>query len=74
MSQASTAQPKFGRKLTSRAVANRYSVSIRTIERWTEDGILPQPMRIHKVKYWDELEIEQMERVRMSQRTSALTA
>ena len=74
MSQASTGQSKLGRKLTSRALADRYSVSIRTVERWTEDGILPQPMRIHKVKYWDELEIEQMERVRMSQRTSALTA
>ena len=74
MSETSTGLSKLGRKLTSKAVAERYDVTIRTVERWTDAGILSQPMRIHKVKYWDELEIEQMERVRMSQRTSEVAA
>jgi len=31
-----------------------------------ETGILPEPMRINNVRYWDEIEIEQRERERMS--------
>ena len=71
MSQLSTGQSKLlGRKLTSSALAERYSVSVRTIDRWLEDKILPEPMRIHKVRYWDEAEIEQLERERMARSKS----
>lgn len=71
MSRLSTGQSKLGRNLlTSKAVAERYSVSIRTIERWTEDGILPEPMRINKIRYWDEMEIEQRERQRLAHRNA----
>jgi DNA-binding transcriptional MerR regulator len=66
MSIASTGQSKFARKLTKRMVAERYSVSERTIDRWTEAGILPQPDRINKRPYYDEDGIEQRERERMS--------
>jgi DNA-binding transcriptional MerR regulator len=53
-------------KLSKRLVAERYSVSQRTVDRWTETGILPAPDRINKRPYWDEAEIEQLERDRMS--------
>jgi predicted site-specific integrase-resolvase len=65
MSITSTGLSKFGRKLTSRALAERYGVCSRTLDRWTEAGILPEPMRINKVRYWDVQEIELRERERM---------
>jgi len=46
-------------------LCERYSVTDRTIDRWMETGILPQPMRINNVRYWDEIELEQSERERM---------
>ena len=46
------------RKLTSRALQERYGVVDRTIDRWVESGVLPQPMRINKIRYWDLEEIE----------------
>jgi DNA-binding transcriptional MerR regulator len=66
MSVISTGLSKPGLKLTSRALAERYGVCSRTLDRWTETGILPPAMRINKVRYWDEAEIEQRERQRMS--------
>jgi DNA-binding transcriptional MerR regulator len=33
-------------------MAEQHRVSIRTIERWTDAGILPQPERINGRKYW----------------------
>jgi predicted DNA-binding transcriptional regulator AlpA len=56
----------MARKLTSRALQQRYGVVDRTIDRWVEAGILPVPMRINKIRYWDEAEIEERERERMS--------
>ncbi len=48
--------PAVEREATSldptRVVAQRHQVSIRTIERWTDDGILPPPMRINGRKFW----------------------
>jgi predicted DNA-binding transcriptional regulator AlpA len=37
---------------THRQLAERHSVSTRTIDRWSEDGTLPEPIRIKKRKYW----------------------
>ena len=54
------------RKLTTRLLMARYSVTDRTIDRWVEAGILPRPMRINRVRYWDEGEIEGLERQRMA--------
>jgi predicted DNA-binding transcriptional regulator AlpA len=48
----------MARKLTSRALQERYGVVDRTIDRWVETGVLPQPMRINKIRYWDLEEIE----------------
>jgi len=36
----------------TRVVAKRHQVCIRTVERWVEAGILPQPMRINGRKFW----------------------
>jgi predicted DNA-binding transcriptional regulator AlpA len=54
------------RKLTTPLLCARYSVSDRTIDRWIESGILPRPMMINGRRYWDEADIEQMERKRVS--------
>ena len=62
----------MARKLTSRLQA-RYGVVDRTIDRWVEAGILPVPMRINKIRYWDETEIEQLERERMAKALSIAT-
>jgi predicted DNA-binding transcriptional regulator AlpA len=62
------------RKLTSRALQQRYGVVDRTIDRWVEAGILPTPMRINKIRYWDEAEIEQLERERMAKAVAAQEA
>jgi predicted DNA-binding transcriptional regulator AlpA len=62
------------RKLTSRALQQRYGVVDRTIDRWVEAGILPTPKRINKIRYWDEAEIEQLERERMAKAVAAQEA
>ena len=36
----------------TRTIAERHKVCIRTVERWVEAGILPQPMRINGRKFW----------------------
>jgi predicted DNA-binding transcriptional regulator AlpA len=57
----------MARKLTTRAVQKRYNeVADRTIDRWVKAGIFPQPMRINKIRYWDEDEVEQYDRERMA--------
>jgi hypothetical protein len=36
----------------TRTLAERHRVSIRTIERWCEAGLLPPPLRINGRKFW----------------------
>jgi hypothetical protein len=36
----------------TRRMAEQNGVSVRTIERWTEVGILPEPLRINGRKFW----------------------
>lgn len=64
----------MSQKLTSRALQQRYGVVDRTIDRWTEAGVLPEPMRINKVRYWDEQEIEQLDRERSAKAIGATEA
>jgi DNA-binding transcriptional MerR regulator len=56
----------MARKLTSRVLQQRYGVVDRTIDRWVNAGILPKPMRINRIRYWDEADIEKLERDRMA--------
>lgn len=37
---------------TARSVARRLDRSVRTIERWVELGILPEPARIRGKRFW----------------------
>ena len=67
MSQTSTGQSKFTRKLTTRsAFVSATASATARYDRWAACGILPPPMRINKVRYWDEAQIEQVERERMA--------
>ena len=59
------------RKLTARALCERYGVVSKTIDRWTETGILPQPMRINRYRYWDLAELEAFDHARMRETESA---
>jgi hypothetical protein len=36
-----------------RKYAERHDVSTRTLDRWVEDGVLPEPKRIRNRKYMD---------------------
>jgi DNA-binding transcriptional MerR regulator len=54
------------RKLTTGMLCARYNVCARTITRWVEDGILPVPDVIRGRRYFDELQVEERERQRMS--------
>jgi predicted DNA-binding transcriptional regulator AlpA len=55
------------RKLTMRLLCSRYGVCDRTIDRWTATGVLPKPMTINRIRFWDEEEIEQRDRERMAE-------
>ena len=52
----------MSKKLKKRQVAERYQCTKRTIERWTEEGRLPQPIYIGSAPLWDLEELEEWER------------
>ena len=56
-----------GCKLTAAALQKRYGVCWRTIDRWAKAGVLPQPMRINRIRFWDEGEVEQYDQRREAQ-------
>jgi hypothetical protein len=55
--------------LPMRAMVDRYSVTERTIDRWLDSGILPEPLRINGIRYWRLGELELRERERMGSQT-----
>jgi predicted DNA-binding transcriptional regulator AlpA len=55
------------RKVRARALCERYGVVERTIYRWVAAGILPEPMWINGIRFWDDDEIEQRDRDRPRQ-------
>ena len=64
-----TGKPKtkpWKRKLTTRLLCDRYDVSDLTIDRWAKNGVLPKPMKINRIRFWDEEEIEQRDQERMA--------
>jgi hypothetical protein len=60
------AEPKTARKLlNSKSVRARYDdVSPRTLERWIVDGRIPAPIRIGRLRFWDERKLEESEAAR----------
>jgi DNA-binding transcriptional MerR regulator len=63
--------PPLSRKVPSRELTERYAVTGRTIDRWLDAGILPRPMRINGVRYWDAAELDEFDRVRMAARETS---
>ena len=55
------------RKLRAQAVCARYGISTKTVDRWVQTGILPAPMVINNVRYWDEDEIDRRDAERMAE-------
>ena len=53
------------RYVNSRQLAQRYSVTERTIWRWTEQGVLPKPERIGgRTTRWDLAQVDQYDQER----------
>jgi hypothetical protein len=60
--------------LTKRLLAQRYKKNPKTIERWTQSGVLPEPdMIVAKQPYWRRGTIERNERERMGVRSADAT-
>jgi DNA-binding transcriptional MerR regulator len=55
------------RMLPMKAMSRRYDVSVRTVERWEEAGILPSPVVIGGRKYWRLSQLKEFERSRERQ-------
>jgi len=49
------------RKLGIRRMMDRYGVSDRTIDNWTRDGKLPKPIKIGRLNFWDEDELDEFD-------------
>jgi DNA-binding transcriptional MerR regulator len=63
------------RLLPIRATCARYGdVADRTIDRWTQSGILPKPLVINHRRYWDEEELERREREGMGRKGGEVAA
>jgi hypothetical protein len=58
------------RMLPTRLVRERYLIVDRTINRWIDRGILPEPLRINGLRYWRESDLAQREREGMSARNT----
>jgi predicted DNA-binding transcriptional regulator AlpA len=52
------------RKLQIRHLMDRYQVCDRTIDRWLEEKLLPEPTRINRIRYWNEAEINEFDKNR----------
>jgi predicted DNA-binding transcriptional regulator AlpA len=50
------------RFLRKRSVAERYGITIRTVERMTEDGRLPKPSFRGRIPLWRESELEEFDK------------
>ena len=56
-------QSKIQRWFSKRQVADRYGVSMRSIERWAESGKFPRGRQLPNSRwFWTDAEIEQYER------------
>ena len=53
--------------LPAGAVADRYGVSDRTIDRWVEASVLPKPVYINGRRYWDADELGQRDEARKAE-------
>jgi hypothetical protein len=72
----SSAASVSGRKfIGTRAVAARYNVTTRSIERWMIVRAFPEPhCRIRGRRYWDEAELDKLDRSRVVEHAAAAKA
>src|SRR6516165_8959538 len=63
--------PKMAARLPTGAVAARYGVTTRSVDRWWKDPDLnfPQPIIINERKYWAVTDLETWERGRVAENT-----
>jgi DNA-binding transcriptional MerR regulator len=54
----------MSRKLPASAVAARYGRSTKTLDRWSEQGIIPTPRYINGFKFYDEAELDAADTIR----------
>jgi predicted DNA-binding transcriptional regulator AlpA len=66
-----TSSPK--KLLPARAVATRYGMCLKSIDRWLAGKLLPEPVRIRGRRYWYEDDLEKLERANIGSRLSATT-
>ena len=53
----------LGKKyLRRRAVANRYGITPRSVDRWSADGRLPAPVYRGKIPLWEEAQLDESDR------------
>jgi predicted DNA-binding transcriptional regulator AlpA len=69
MDSTTAAKDTNERMLPMGQVCRRYGVTDRTIDRWLERGILPEPLRINRYRYWRESDLERFERERINAST-----
>jgi predicted DNA-binding transcriptional regulator AlpA len=55
-------QSKISRWFSKRELAQRYGVSTRSIERWSESGKFPRGVQLNRRYYWSDAAIEAHER------------
>lgn len=53
--------------LNARELCTRYGRAGRTIDRWVEAGVLPQPIYIQGQRYWNEAEIDDRDEARKAE-------
>jgi DNA-binding transcriptional MerR regulator len=63
-----------GGMLPTRLICARYNITNRTVDRWEKNGILPTPVRINGVRYWQQHELERRERELLKTRSKTKTA
>ena len=66
MKQKNQSDRPWKRKLTTRHLCDRYGVCAMTIDRWTKADILPPPMMINGIRYFDEDEVDARDQERMA--------
>jgi predicted DNA-binding transcriptional regulator AlpA len=52
----------MGNKLRKKAVAAKYGITERSVDRWSLDGRLPQPVHRGRVPLWDQGELDACDR------------
>jgi hypothetical protein len=68
MTKKVTAIPVSTERLPTGAVAQRYGVSTRSVDRWWKDPELnfPRPIIVRQRKYWAVIDLEIWERARVA--------